>query len=55
MIEQGKFFYSLKERCWKCRKCNLPLKVVPREGMACPNCGEGMIELIAGKNVEKIK
>lgn len=53
MSEYSKFFYSIKEHQWKCLECNVSLTLVPREGMVCPNCGEGMIELITGEGKEK--
>lgn len=43
------FTYDLKDRIWKCKNCKIPVMVIPKEGMICPKCNAGMIEMIKGE------
>ena len=43
------FTYDLKDRVWKCKNCKIPVMVIPKEGMICPECNAGMIEMIKGE------
>ena len=43
------FTYDLKDRVWKCKNCKIPVMVIPKEGMICPKCNAGMIEMIKGE------